>query len=177
MAKYSEQFKLAIVEQYLDGKHGYGSIAAEHALPDSTVRTWVRLYAAHGTDGLVKKFSHYDAEFRLRVLNRMWDEELSYKQVASIYNIRNASCIGHWERCYHDGGLDALIPRKRGRPNAMPKLPPPEPAPPPDAAENTHDEMVAELNQLRMEVAYLKKLQALIQSQQKLRVAQRKKRR
>ncbi len=177
MAKYSEHFKLAVVEQYLDGKVGSGQIEREYGLPQATILTWVKLYEAHGSDGLVKKFSHYDAEFRLAVLQRMWDEDLSCKQVAVIYNIRNPSCIGHWERCYHDGGLDALAPRKRGRPNTMPKPILPKPVPPPKAAASTYDEMVAEVNQLRMEVAYLKKLHALVQAQQKLRATQRKKRR
>ena len=177
MSKYSERFKLAIVEQYLRGGAGYLQIAREHSLLDSAVRTWVRLHRAHGAAGLAKKFDHYNAQFRLTVLQRMWADALSYKQVAALFNIRNDGCIGQWERCYHSGGPDALAPRKRGRPKNMPILPntkPPES--PADLADRSHDELVAEVNQLRMEVAYLKKLEALVQAQKQQRTAMRKKR-
>ena len=39
--------------------------------------------------------------------------------------------------------------------------------PPPDDENRPRDELLAELNYLRMENAYLKKLQALVQAQQK----------
>lgn len=177
MSKYTEQFKLAVVEQYLAGDVGYKAVAHSHNLLYSTVRKWVNLYRAHGMDGLTKKFSHYSAEFRLSVLQRMWDDELSYTQVAAAFNIRSAGCISQWERCYHSGGLDALAPRKRGGPKMMPIIPdiePPESLPDPKG--RTHDELVAEVNQLRMEVAFLKKLEALVQAQKQQRTTTRKKR-
>lgn len=178
MSKYSEQFKLAIVQQYLSGSGGYKQIAKRHDLPHTTVKMWVDLHRAHGTEGLTKKFSHYSVEFRLSVLRRMWDAQLSYRQAAAAFNIRNPGCISEWERCYHSGGLDALAPRKRGRSKTMPIAPntePPESLP--DPAGRSHDELVAEVNQLRMEVAYLKKLEALVQAQKQQRATMRKKRR
>lgn len=177
MSKYSEQFKLAVVQQYLSGTLGYKQVGEEHHLDHSTVRRWVKLHEAHGMDGLTKKFSHYSAEFKLSVLQRMWDGDLSFRQAAAVFNIRNASDIGHWENCYHNGGLDALVPRKRGRSKKMPILPSTEP---PellsDPAGRTHDELVAEVNHLRMEVAYLKKLDALVQAQKQQRTITRKRR-
>ena len=177
MSKYSEQFKLAIVQQYLCGTAGYKQVGHEHDLPHSTVRSWVKLHGAHGAEGLTKKFSHYSAAFKLSVLQCMWDGDLSGRQVAVAFNIRNAGIISHWERCYHGCGLDARAPRKRGRPKKMPILPltePPESLP--DPSGRTHEELVAEVNQLRMEVAYLKKLEALVQAQKQQRTALRKKR-
>jgi len=176
MSKYSEQFKLGVVEQYLKGTLGYKQVSKEHNLHASTVKLWVKLHKAHGADGLAKKFSHYSAEFKLFVLQRMWDDDLSCLQVAAVFNIRNASSISHWERCYHSGGLDALVPRKRGRPNKMPIRPSTESPKSLLAAERTHDELIAEVNQLRMEVAYLKKLDALVQAQKQRRTTMRKKR-
>lgn len=176
MSKYNEQFKLAVVRQYLSGTGGYKLVAARYGLPHSTVRRWVNFHHLHGRAGLAKKFSHYSAEFRLSVLQRMWDRELSYVQVAAEFNIRSSGCISHWERCYHSGGLDALSPRARGTPKKMPIPQETKPEFCPDATERTHDELVTEVNQLRMEVAYLKKLQALVQSQKQQRATARKKR-
>jgi transposase len=176
MSKHTEQFKLAVVNRYLSGKAGYKVVADHFGLPFSTVRRWVGLYELHGIAGLEKKFAHYNAEFRLSVLQHMWDRELSYGQVAAVFNIRNAGCIGQWERCYHSGGLDALAPRKRGKPKNMPIPKDKIPESLPDPEEQTHDELVAEVNQLRMEVAYLKKRRALIQAQQQQQTTTRKKR-
>jgi transposase len=176
MTKYNEQFKLAVVQQFLSGTAGHKTVAHLHGLPHSTVRLWVDLHRLHGTAGLEKKFTHYSAEFRLSVLQRMWDDELSYRQVAAVFNIRSPGCISQWERCYHSGGLDALAPRKRGKPKKMSTPPDKTPESAPDPAGRTHDELVAEVNQLRMEVAFLKKLQALVQAQQHQRTTTRKKR-
>jgi transposase len=176
MSKYNEHFKLTVVQQYLAGTAGYKLIANHHDLPFSTVKKWVGLYRLHGTAGLTKKFSHYNAEFKLSVLQHMWDRDLSFTQVAAVFNIRNAGCISPWERCYHSGGIEALAPRKRGKPMKMPTSQDTKPESLPDPAESSHDELVAEVNQLRMEVAYLKKLRALIQTQQQQRTITRKKR-
>jgi transposase len=176
MSKYTEQFKLAVVEQYLAGANGFQSVAKQHGVPHSMVRKWVGLFRLHGADGLRKKFSHYDAHFKLSVLQHMWANELSYCEAAAVFNIRHHAVVGVWERCYHAGGIDALMPRRRGKPKMMPNPQDTKPPLPPDDSERTHEELVAEVNQLRMEVAYLKKLQALVQSQQQQRATARKKR-
>jgi transposase len=177
MSKYNEDFKLDVVEQYLSGTAGYKVIAQLNGVPYSMVKKWVYLHREHGKAGLTKKFSHYSAEFKLSVLRRMWDDELSYTQVTAAFNIRNVGCVSQWERCYHSGGLDALAPRKRGAPTKMPILPNTDsPESLPDPAGRTHDELVAEVNQLRMEVAFLKKLEALVQAQKQQRTTTRKKR-
>jgi len=74
--------------------------------------------------------------------------------------------VGIWERAYRDGGVEALMPRPRGRSKAMPT---PEPAPDnlPDDDKLSREQLLAEVKQLRMELAYTKKLQALVQARQK----------
>jgi transposase len=176
MTKYNEQFKRAVVQQYMSGTAGYKSVAQRHDLGHSTVRKWVAFHRRHGEAGLAKKFSHYSAAFRLSVLQHMWDNHLSYVQAAAEFNIRNAGSIGQWERSYHSGGIDALNPRVRGRPKKMPDSQPPKAQLPSDDESRTREELVAEVNHLRMEVAYLKKLRALVQAQQQLRTTARKKR-
>ena len=119
----------------------------------------------------------YDDRFKLAVVQQYLSGTAGYSQVAAVFNIRSPGSISQWERCYHSGGIDALIPRSRGKPNKMPPPQDTKPQLPPDGAERTRDELVAEVNHLRMEVAYLKKLQALVQSQQQQRATARKKRR
>jgi transposase len=177
MTKYDERFKLEVVQEYLSGTVGHKRVAELRNVAPVRVAEWVKLYRAHGVDGLKKKFGHYDAEFRLSVIQRMRAEYLSCAQVAALFNIRNPGCIGRWARCYDEGGLKALAPRKRGRSKKMTVPLDTKTESLPDAAGRSHEELVAEVNQLRMEVAYLKKLRALVQAQQQQRTTTRKKRR
>lgn len=174
MAKYDERFKLRVVRQYLSGPGGAGTVAAKHGLDRATVRRWVNSYRAHGVSGLCRKGASYDAAFKLKVLRRMWREGWSQLQTAATFDIRSPDHIGKWARQYHAGGIDALRPLRRGRPKTMTK--PPKPDVP--LSELDDKQIIARQNQelieLRAEVAYLKKLDALIQ--EKKRAAARKKR-
>lgn len=175
MAKYSTQFKLAVIQQCLQDEVGIKAIASEHGLHHSMIKHWRNLYAAHEQTGLEKRSTHYPAERRLQVLEHMWANRLSYRQTAAVFNIRGPSCIPIWERNYHNGGIDALMPRKRGKPKKMSTSQPPHPQPHVDNAPRSREELLAEMNFLRRENAYLKKLNALVQ-QQEQRTTVRKKR-
>lgn len=168
MTKYSEQFKLAVVQEYLaDGSAGYRGVAKRHGLSThAMLERWVMAYRAHGNAGLSKKSSKYTVEFKLSVLRHMWDNQLSMIQTAAKFDIRHHAMVGIWERAYRDGGVEALVPRPRGRTRAMPT---PESAPdnPPDDHKLSREQLLAEVKQLRMELAYTKKLQALVQARQK----------
>lgn len=166
MTKYDERFKLSVVQQYLDGRSGYKSLALRHGLPYSMVRRWIGRFRAYGTEAFKKKYSHYSAEFKLSVLRHMWENELSYGQTAVQFDIRNSGIVGVWERSFHSGGLDALKPRPRGRSTAM-AVPTAKPDTPSDDDKRSKEELLAELDYLRMENAYLKKLQALVQARPK----------
>ena len=145
----------------MSGDESYASAASKRGVDAATVRKWVAAYQAHGDGGLSSKYSHYDAAFKLSVLERMWKEGLSYRQTAALFNIRNAGCLTDWEKRYHTGGIEALGPRRRGRPMSKP----PAPAAPVAASDEakSREELLAELKHLRMENAYLKKLEALTQ--------------
>jgi transposase len=170
MTKYTSQFKLAVVEQYINGLDGYKEVGRQHGIAYSLVKRWVAFYRCHGADGLKKKSSPpYRPEFKLSVLRYMWDNKLSYDATAARFDIRAQSSIGIWERSFLDGGMDALMPPPQGRDNKMPHR---KTSSPPPAEERPHedtrsrDELLEELNYLRMENAYLKKLKALVQAEQ-----------
>lgn len=163
MSKFNESMKRLVVERYLSGDESYATAGILCEADPATVRKWVAAYRTHGDGGLSRKYSSYDAAFKLSVLQRMWDEGLSYRQTAALFNIRSASCLPGWEKRYRAGGIEALAPRPGGR-RPMPK--PPAPEPPAATAYDdgkSREELLAELNYLRMENAYLKKLEALAQ--------------
>jgi transposase len=167
MSKHSLEFKQSVVLAYERGQEGADTVAFRFGIDHSTVREWVSAFAAHGLKGLEKKYGRYDAAFKLSVLQRMWDDGLSYRQAAAIFNIRNKSRIVDWAKRYESGGLQALIPRRKGRLKAMSR--PPSTDKPQTAALNdatkSREELLSELAYLRMENAYLKKLEALTQEQ------------
>lgn len=158
---YSEQFKTEVVNYYSSGLAGYLRTANHFGIAASMVRRWVLWFRHHGTDGLARKTDHYPFEFKLSVLQHMWNNSLSHTQVAAQFNIRNPGSVGIWERRHRDGSLvkKAQLPPKS--PMTLKNLPP-SPASEPDD-NRSRKELLEELQQLRMENAFLKKLKALAQ--------------
>lgn len=181
MARHDEKFKQAVVEAYLSGEGGYKTLGGRYAVAPSVVMQWVGHYRQHGDAGLRKKFSHYSADFKLFVLQLMRAQELSFKQTSVLFDLRGgAGVVSGWERRYDEGGLKALEPKPRGRPSKMKPLKTPKTSAIPRRAKtpNTHEpsseqapepvtlEALRRENEyLRAEVAYLKKLDALVRAQ------------
>jgi transposase len=166
MSKYTKQFKLTVVKHYLMGTAGLKPVAKCYGLAHSVVARWVAMYRLRGADGLDKKFSHYTAQFKLSVLQHMWQHKLSRTETELLYDLRGSGCLAIWERRYHSGGIDALIPRNCAPAKKMTTNKTAKPSTPMKVEEQrTHEDLLAEVNYLRMENAYLKKLRALVQQQ------------
>jgi transposase len=174
MAKYTEQFKLSVVKDFEARATGSRDIARRHGIDESTVRKWVAVYRVHGEAGIRKKYGRNSAAFKQFVLQQMRLEGLSIRETAARFNIRNADAIAQWARRYDAGGVDALSARPRGRPGKMPEPSTVPPMPPDDDDRRSRQELLDELNHLRMENAYLKKLEALAQAQHAARRKKRK---
>ena len=175
MTKYDEQFKLSVVQSYEQGTDGLMSVAHHYGLDHAMVRRWVQAYQHHGLQGLRKKFSHYSTEFKLSVLRRIQQEGLSATQAIALFDIRGgAGVITDWQRRYHEQGLAGLQPKPRGGPKKMsvPESPKPTNSIPDDA--RSREDLVEEVQYLRAEVAYLKKLRALLQAKEQAAQKKRK---
>ncbi|OOK93069.1 transposase, partial [Pseudomonas syringae pv. actinidifoliorum] len=71
MGRYTEQAKLAAVQEYCAGKAGLRDVAHRHDVDFSCLRQWVAAYQIHGVAGLQeKKRQRYSDEFKLTVLKR-----------------------------------------------------------------------------------------------------------
>ena len=167
MTKYSEQFKLEVVQDYLTaGSAGLRAVAQRHGIPSHfTLRKWVLAYQIHGNVGQSRKRRRYSAQFKLSVLEHMWENHLSMFQTAAEFDIRDHGMVGKWEQAYRDGGVEALAPRPERQLNPM-ATPAPKPDSPPDDDKRSREQLLDEIQQLRMELAYTKKLQALVQARQ-----------
>lgn len=190
MARHDERFKRDVVQAYLSGIGGFKALGRRYSIAPSLVEQWVGRYRQHGEAGLRKKFSHYSADFKLSVLQQMRDQELSLRQAAVLFDLRGgAGVVSGWERRYDEGGLEALEPKSRGRPPKMkpPKMPktpsssrtPKKPGVHEPNSEQAQEPLTLEAlrrenEYLRAEVAYLKKLDALVRAQKQAAPTKRK---
>jgi transposase len=161
MVKYTKQFKLKVIKHYLNGKLGFKRVAAHYKITAPMIRRWVAAYRLHGDQSLCRRREHYSAEFKLSVVQHMWDNALSTNQTAAVFNIPNPTSIRIWVKRYSEGGSDALARISKTVPDM------PAPAPKPDnkpEQELTREELLKRVEYLQMEVAVLKKLQALTQA-------------
>ena len=162
--KHTEQFKLSAVECYLQGTRGLQLVSREYGIDKSMLRRWVGLYRKHGNDGLARrKPCPHDAVFKMSVLQHMWDNGLSYTQTAAIFNVRNTQSVANWARRYREGGV-LMLDRSRKRPSPAMPAPTSKPDTSSDNDKRSREELLGELEYLRAENAYLKKLEALVQA-------------
>lgn len=174
MAKHDESLKLEIVQAYLAGPIGCKALAKQYEVAPSSVRRWIAGYQQHGERALCKKFDHYSQEFKLRVLREIKQQELSQAEAAARFDVRGVGAIGIWQRQYDEGGPEALKPKPRGRsPKTMPTPKSPKAQPLADDA-STLEKLRKENEYLRAEVAYLKKLEALVQAKRQAAHKERK---
>ena len=126
MAKYSTEFKMKVVKEYLESNISYRSLSDKYCLSDkSLIRTWVNAYKSQGYEGLKVKRENtqYTLEFKLNVVNLYLTGEMSYQSLANELKINNPSMIARWVIDFRQKGIEGLKSKKRGRPSKMSKSP------------------------------------------------------
>ena len=164
MSKYDVAFKLKVVQHFLSEGGGHKRLAKEYGIPEEKIRTWTSRYQFHGLNGLSPKRSSYSAQFKLDVLYRQEREQLSSRQVAAIYDIRNPNQVVVWRKAFEQGGFAALQNPNRRHSDMAEEQPPSSILPRHSEAQALSSvlSLQEENERLRAEVAYLKKLHALI---------------
>ncbi|MED4886433.1 transposase [Lysinibacillus fusiformis] len=116
MTKYSEEFKLMVVQEYLSGSLGYRSIAKKYGVDDSPLRRWVRAFKEFGSSGLsVKKTKQiYSVQFKLDVLNFMKRTGASYQDTAIHFNLNDPTLVASWYHRFLKEGIEGLQKNQRG---------------------------------------------------------------
>jgi transposase-like protein len=114
MSKYSTQFKLKVVTEYLQ-HGGYLRIANQYGIHTTDLRKWVLAHRLHGVSSLQKRgYQQYTAQFKLLVLKHMQAYQASPRSTAAHFNIASASTVLVWRRLYNEGGITALAPKPQG---------------------------------------------------------------
>lgn len=162
--KHDKLFKLAAVRRYQRGGIVYRDLANELGISKSVLQRWVAWFQTHGSFTDRRPAQAYTSEFKMAVLKHMWENRLSHSQTAVFFNIPTHSNVGKWAHLYETGGANALMLRPRETATPM-TIPTTKPEAQLKDAERTPEQLLQENEQLRMENAYLKKLQALVASQ------------
>ena len=118
MKKYSTEFKMKIVQEYLNKEGGYKYLTDKYGLSNhSVVRRWINSYKTQGYEGLKvsRKNNSYSFEFKKNVVKLYLTGEMSYQELSNQFKINNPAIIARWVINFRNQGLDGLRPKKRGR--------------------------------------------------------------
>ena len=167
MAKFKIEEKLKAVKRYLNGKESQKSVADSIGVALPVFRTWIQQYQFHGEKAFNKGYTSYNLQYKLDVLNYMNEQGTSIRETAAIFNIPAPSTLFQWKRQLETQGIDALKLKKKGRPSMKNKSH--NTTENQGVVEGSIEALQAENERLRMENAYLKKLNALVQNKEKSR--------
>ena len=69
MTKYNDEFKLLIVQEYLNGRSGYRYVSQKHGIDQSIIKRWVKVYQVFDVEGLKRKQrkTSYPVQFKVNV--------------------------------------------------------------------------------------------------------------
>ena len=155
--KYSYEEKLRFAKLVVECGCSVHSVSQSSGITWKQVRSWATLYETYGAEGLEHKIRTYSGEFKLHVLRYMRENKLSLFATSLKFGIPDKSVLAYWERIYSVQGESGLF-RERGFKKKTMK----------DKKAKTDSvaALQAELQLLRAENDYLKKLQALVWERQ-----------
>ena len=107
-----------------------------------------------------QKFKKYSPEFKLAVILDMREHHLAYRETMRKYNLPNHKAVSRWERIYLEEGAEGLMKERRGKASSADGV---RKGRAPKLDKRTEEDLIAENQRLRMEIEYLKKLDALVQ--------------
>ena len=170
MAKYSFEFKMEVVQAYLNAEGGYRYLASKYNIPAKRrIEEWVHAYREFGEEGLMRSRQNkkYTFQFKLSMVELYLSSEVSYQELALSQGISNPSLIVKWVNDFRIAGPDALRPKKKGRKKTLDSNSKKKQiqslldTTPVDTSAEHIKQLKDELLKLRIENAYLKELRRL----------------
>ena len=119
-----------------------------------------------------QEYKNYSAETKLDVIMDMRAHRLGYVETARKYDIPNYRVIQRWERIFLEEGAEGLMKERRGKACAASGT---RKGRPPKLDPKVEEDLIAENQRLRMEIEYLKKLDALVREREERENARKQK--
>lgn len=160
MTKYSSEFKLKAVFAYLNGTTSFQTVAKQFHISLTPLKNWVAQYNVHGEEAFSSSsYTNDDLNLKMDVLNYINEFRVTPNEAAAIFNITSPSTVYKWVELFNRNGIDALKSKKKERPSVKKESMKPNKL-------GSIEELEARIQQLEMENAYLKKLNALVQNKE-----------
>ena len=124
------------------------------------------------------KQKRYSTEFKVGVIMDMREHRLGYRETARKYKLTvtseasAANMVQRWERIFLEEGAEGLMRERRGRACAASGA---KKGRPPKLDPKVEEDIIAENQRLRMEIEYLKKLDALVREREERENARKQK--
>ena len=111
-----------------------------------------------------QKQKRYSAEFKTGVIMDMREHRMGYRETARKYELRQSGSVvemlKRWERIYLEEGAEGLMKERRGTACSASGT---RKGRPPKLDKSVEEDLIAENQRLKIEIEYLKKLDALVQ--------------
>ena len=143
--------------ELLERGHGRRSAAKALRIPRQTVKQRRRICRALGSgapptmDGKRARCAHGR---KVAAASAVVDDGMSRRDAMKTFGIMSMAPLKRWCRLYREGGAEALRPKPKGRPKGSKSRP---------RVRTREQELEERCRRLETEVAYLKKLRALVE--------------
>ena len=154
--KHDVETRRLAAELFADGL-GRAAAAKRLSVPEAAVRKWQQIYRAFGSEVLLTmdgRQARYTYEQKAAAARAVVEDGMAKPAAMAEFGIMSMTPLDRWCRLYREGGAEALRPRPKGRPKGSKAEP----------RELTREQELEErCRRLEAEVAYLKKLRALVE--------------
>jgi transposase len=157
MTKYNVEDRLAAVIAVEKGE-SISEVARRYQMSQQVISRSLGLYRQHGKAGLSSRGTIWSIEQKYQILKYMHENHLSCKETSIKFGISGSGTVWEWERRYLENGINGLENKKKDRRPRTKK---------PKQPLTREEELLAEIEYLRAENAYLKKLNALVAEREK----------
>lgn len=153
---YSLKQKKEVINYILENDASLYQAQLKFNINRETIRIWLAKYKNGGDKKLKKsnKNNKYTGQFKVDVVEYMYEHRYSHKKT-SIHFMISDYLVKEWDLIYRHEGKDVLLKGNYMSSYMKKKHHKIE--------EKSKEELIEEVEQLRMENAYLKKLRALVQ--------------
>ena len=136
---------------------GFCAVASTLSVPLSTVKEWHHIYHAFGSEVLLTmdgKQALYTYEQKVAAARAVVEGGMTRTEAMAKFKIMSLAPLKSWCKLYRTGGAEALKPKPKGRPKGSKSKP---------QKRTREQELEERCLRLETEVAYLKKLRALVE--------------
>ena len=159
---YSYEFKKEVIKYVLEVDSSLYHAQKKFNVNRESIRMWLEKYKNFGNSGLKKQKENrkYSGKFKVDVVEYMHKHNCSLKKTCLNFLIPSTTMIKEWDLIYNIEGREALLKGNHMKSYLKRKQHK-------DVKSKSKNELIEEVEKLRMENAYLKKLQSLVQTRTK----------